>query len=178
MTTPYELGKRLKECRTNSGLSCKAVADRLEIDKSLYSRYENGERFPDGNRLFRLAEIFGVPIDTLISLPLKNTVIYPPGLLEELQMANISFGTIQPDDTPTVTRQKYHELKAIFDKVLSYRNEALDFPDFGPDLFKYAGQTIKVVSLDTRGEVLIDESLKIQMKLLEHLTGTSAVDSP
>lgn len=172
MSTPQELGKKLKSYRSDLGLSCQAIADKLNIDKSLYSRYEKGERFPNGNRLCELANIFGIPIEELVTLPLENTVIYPSGMLDELQKANQSFGNI-PLNMETAY-QNYCRLKSILQKVLTYREDALDFPNLGLDLNKLSGETIKSVTLDTRGEKLIAESVKIQMQLLEKWSGMSS----
>lgn len=178
MSTPQELGEKIKSFRINLGLSCQAVAEKLKVDKSLYSRYENGERFPSGNRLSEIAAILNVPIEALVSLPLKNTVIYPSGILDELQEANKTYGSILPGMHPETARQNYYNLKSVFEKVVSYRNEALDFPNLDMDLARYSGQTIKTVTLDTRGEMLIDESIKKQMQLLEYWTGTNPGEIP
>ena len=178
MSTPQELGKKLKSYRSDLGLSCQAIADRLNIDKSLYSRYEKGERFPSGNRLCELADIFGVPIEKLVTLPLENTVIYPSGMLDELQTANKAFGKISPNMDVEIAYQNYRRLKSVLQKVLTYREDALDFPNLNLDLNQLSGVTIKSVTLDTRGEKLIAESIKIQMQLLEKWSGMSRSSTP
>lgn len=178
MSTPQELGEKLKNRRSALGLSCQAVADKLNIDKSLYSRYEKGERFPNGNRLCELSNIFGIPIEELVTLPLENTVIYPSGMLDELQEANKSFGDIPLNMDIQTAYQNYLHLKTVLQKVLTYREDALDFPNLGLDLNKLSGETIKSVTLDTRGEKLIADSIKIQMQLLEKWSGIGSGNIP
>lgn len=171
MSTPQELGKKLKSHRSALGLSCQAIADKLDIDKSLYSRYEKGERFPNGNRLCELANIFGISIEELVTLPLENTVIYPSGMLDKLQEANKAFENIPLNMDTETAYQNYRLLKSVLQDVLTYREDALDFPNLELDLNKLSGETIKIVTLDTRGEKLIADSIKIQMQLLEKWSG-------
>lgn len=178
MSTPQELGTKIKSYRVSLGLSCQAIAEKLNIDKSLYSRYEKGERFPSGNRLCELSNILGVPIEELVTLPLENTMIYPSGMLDELQEANNAFGNIPSSMDPKTAYRNYHRLKNVLQKVLTYREEVLDFPNLGLNLNKLSGQTIKSVTLDTRGERLISESIKIQMQLLEKWSGMSSASTP
>lgn len=72
---------RLRELREKRGLSMKDVAKALEIPYTTYVNYEKGTREPNIEALFRLADFFGVSIDTLLGH-------YPPNeplTLEELR---------------------------------------------------------------------------------------------
>ena len=53
-------GERLKKLRLRKGLSQKAVADFLQIDRTTYLKYESGTSNPNVTRLARLAEFLGV----------------------------------------------------------------------------------------------------------------------
>ena len=57
---------RLKILRQRAGVLQKDVADSLGITRQAYSNYENGERNPDNEMLLKLAEYFGVSVDSIL----------------------------------------------------------------------------------------------------------------
>ena len=59
-------GARLRALRKQSGLTQQAVADRLQIDRTTYTKYEIGRVSPDQQGLLRLAQLFNVTLDTLL----------------------------------------------------------------------------------------------------------------
>ena len=61
-----QLGARLKELRKQNKLTQQAVADRLQVDRSTYTKYEIGRVCPDQQGLLALAELFGVTVDYLL----------------------------------------------------------------------------------------------------------------
>ena len=61
-----QVGLRIRELRTERGWSQKALADRLQINKSVISYYELGERYPTYDVLLSLADIFHVTTDFLL----------------------------------------------------------------------------------------------------------------
>lgn len=66
-TEPMEaFGARIYELRRACGLTQQAVADRLQIHRTTYTKYETGRATPDQQGLVRLAEIFGVSVDCLL----------------------------------------------------------------------------------------------------------------
>ena len=60
------LGARLKDLRKQAHLTQQAVADRLRVDRTTYTKYENGRVCPDQQGLVALAELFGVSVDYLL----------------------------------------------------------------------------------------------------------------
>ena len=60
------LGARLKELRKQSGLTQQAVSDQIQVDRTTYTKYENGRVCPDQQGLVSLAELFGVTVDYLL----------------------------------------------------------------------------------------------------------------
>lgn len=62
--------------RKLTGLSKKAVAQKLGIPILKYSKLENGETLPSSAELRDLAEIFGVKVQDLVSEPKDLTFIY------------------------------------------------------------------------------------------------------
>lgn len=60
-------GRRIKEERKKLGLSQSALAQRVNCVKTAVSRWETGSGYPDIETIEKLAEIFGVTIDSLIN---------------------------------------------------------------------------------------------------------------
>ena len=71
-----ELGKRLKQSRTNKGFSQTNVADYLNISRQSISKWENGNSLPDLANLVRLSNYYEVSIDELLkeNQELKNKI--------------------------------------------------------------------------------------------------------
>lgn len=67
--TGYEmLGKRMKECRLELGLSTEEAAGILGLKPSMYLRYEAGEKDVRYDILLALAHMFHVSCDYLMGL--------------------------------------------------------------------------------------------------------------
>ena len=60
-----KVGKRIKEEREARNMSVDELANLLSISTSYLNLIERGERGTVQMRLYRLSQIFGVPIDTL-----------------------------------------------------------------------------------------------------------------
>jgi DNA-binding XRE family transcriptional regulator len=63
-----KLSDQLRMTRMSCNLTQQQVADRLEIDRSTYTYYETGKTTPSIFTLMKLAEIFQVPIDSILSI--------------------------------------------------------------------------------------------------------------
>lgn len=50
----------LRQCRENSGLTQKQVADALNVERSTYAYYETGTTHPSGSMIIKLSNIFNV----------------------------------------------------------------------------------------------------------------------
>lgn len=69
-----KFSNRLKELRTQAGLTQLQLAQRLGITKSVISFYKLSERAPSPDVLIRLAQIFHVSTDYLLGLDRKETL--------------------------------------------------------------------------------------------------------
>ena len=69
-----DFGSRLKELRTQAGLTQLQLAQRMGITKSVVSFYELQERMPSPEVLMKLAGIFQVSTDYLLGLDKRETV--------------------------------------------------------------------------------------------------------
>ena len=61
------LGDTLRYLRKNRDYTQAYVADMLNISPGSYGRYENNEREPDVETLTKLANLFGITLDELIT---------------------------------------------------------------------------------------------------------------
>ena len=62
----YDLVKNLKDYREDADLSQQKVADKLHMERSTYTYYENGKTIPDIFTIIKLAKIFNVSLARLI----------------------------------------------------------------------------------------------------------------
>ncbi|MCD2461996.1 helix-turn-helix domain-containing protein [Streptomyces sp. MBT42] len=60
------LGQRLRELRTEAGLSQDQLADRIGMERRSIQRYESGERDPRYTELLLIADALGVPVAALV----------------------------------------------------------------------------------------------------------------
>lgn len=67
MVMNMELSEKLEMLRKQNGLTQKDVADILKINRTTYTKYETGVTEPNVTSLKKLAEIFGVDLNELLS---------------------------------------------------------------------------------------------------------------
>lgn len=60
------LGKSLKESRIHYGITQNELAKKLQVSQSTYAGYETGKSTPSIETLWKLADIYGTPVDLLI----------------------------------------------------------------------------------------------------------------
>src|SRR5699024_1206832 len=63
-----EFHKRLKKERTLRGLTQDQIAEKLNIKRSTYAKYEIGENRPDYEMLEKIAKFFNRTIDDLLGV--------------------------------------------------------------------------------------------------------------
>lgn len=72
MNSEEILRKNVTRLREQRGWSIQELASRLNIDRTYLSKSENGKRSFKVSEVNRLAELFGVSVDFLLSRPEKN----------------------------------------------------------------------------------------------------------
>ena len=63
-----EIRLRIRDLRVDADLTQKEIADYLECDQSLYSKYERGERVVPLEVIFKLAIYYKTSMDYLVGL--------------------------------------------------------------------------------------------------------------
>ena len=88
-----DIGKRIAELRTASGMSQQALADALFVSRDLVSKWESGMRRPDYRTIERIAEVFRISADSIVE---KKDLVFEelsdcfpddPGIPEEQLIA-------------------------------------------------------------------------------------------
>lgn len=69
-----DFGTKLKELRTNAGLTQKQLATQIGVTKSVISFYELQERTPSPAVLVKLASVFHVSADYLLGIEKGKTL--------------------------------------------------------------------------------------------------------
>lgn len=78
---PTNLAETLRFYREQMSYSQQQIADSLQIDRSTYTCYELGRTVPSNENINKLARIFGVPTDTLLTFtynmpsPSSSTIV-------------------------------------------------------------------------------------------------------
>lgn len=60
-----EIGKKLKELRTSEHLTQQELADKLQIGRVNYTRYETNAVRPDYETLIKIADFYDVSLDEI-----------------------------------------------------------------------------------------------------------------
>ncbi|WP_271424780.1 helix-turn-helix domain-containing protein [Aequorivita sinensis] len=84
---------KIKELRTRNELLLRQVAAAIEVDTSMVSKFENGERFPTREQIERLATFFKVPEEDFLVEAFSDKLTYD--LSEEPLAIEILKKTIQ-----------------------------------------------------------------------------------
>ena len=62
-----EFGNKIYQLRSEAGFTQQQIADEINVDRSTYSNYERAITEPDLKTLKKLADIFRVDVNTLLS---------------------------------------------------------------------------------------------------------------
>lgn len=79
------LSEILKSAREEKKLILRKVASELDIDQSLISKFEKGERKPTKEQLVKLAEFYNLPKQDLLIEWFSDKIIYE---LKDIDYAN------------------------------------------------------------------------------------------
>ena len=104
------LKDNISRLRNVNGYSQEEVAEKIGISRQAYAKWEKGETIPDVERCQKLAELYGVTIDSLINFSYKvGTTTLTPG-----QKGKHIFGTAKINDRgQIVIPKKARELFGI-----------------------------------------------------------------
>ncbi len=61
-----EIEKKLKEARTNAGLTQEQVAEKIMVSRQTISNWENGKSLPDIVSIIKLSDLYQISLDELL----------------------------------------------------------------------------------------------------------------
>ena len=70
------IGEQIRKLRENEGLPLRKIAAELDIDQSILSKIERGERKASKDQIIRIARIFNVDEKELLINYLSDRVLY------------------------------------------------------------------------------------------------------
>lgn len=70
----FDFGERLKELRKNKNWTQQQLANKIELSKTVISKYENNIQMPTLDTLIKLAAIFNVSMDYITGLEKPQTI--------------------------------------------------------------------------------------------------------
>lgn len=70
----YDLGEKIKQLRTERGITQTQLARKLNLSKSSISKYESGQKFPTLEILINMAAFFHTSLDELAGLEKGATI--------------------------------------------------------------------------------------------------------
>ncbi len=118
-----QLAKRLKELRIVSGYNQDYVASFLQVARQTYGHYETGKRIPKPETIYKLAGLYGVPVEDIMhmSIELDKNIYYdsPAPTESSKELSEYLDYYSNPD-----IRQKYRHNTDIEKELLFYFNKA------------------------------------------------------
>ena len=84
-----EFAETLKNLRTKKGLTQTQLADRLWLNKSIISAYENEQRMPSLDVLIKLSYEFNVSMEYLLGIEKNKTIDISDLTDEQISAINI-----------------------------------------------------------------------------------------
>lgn len=155
-------GHKLIVLRSDKGYTQKQVATMLNISESNYRKMENGELRLSSEEFKKIFQIYNIDEKYFSSMkfPITRTISFPKEMLDQLE------NTIEENrKIPDNWEEKQNRLKILneaLEPILKRRDDFLDFPSFNLNSNPVPTEvTIKKVTLDLRGENLIDECIAL-----------------
>lgn len=120
----------LKNAREQKGFKTREVAQLLEIDQALISKFESGTRKPTREQIIKLASLLDIDFENLLILWLKEKIIHEIGheelALKALHLAEIEIQNIKKTDTSLILSS----LQTILDEIEVLKAKTQSFQQF------------------------------------------------
>lgn len=118
-----QLVANLARYRKSRGMTQKELGEMLNISRQAYSNYETGKRTPDIDLLLKIAQIYDITLDLLVSQPYSpNGIIreqkgpFQPGV--ELLSADTIYLTAEEVNIIQGYRAAENDVRMIINKLL------------------------------------------------------------
>ena len=109
-----QLANNLHRLRTENNYTQEQIGEKLNISRQAYSNYETGKRIPDIDMLIRIADIYEVTLEQLITQTCTST-----GIINETSGPYFTGKVLENSDTIYLTKEEA-------DLLMHYRNAGED----------------------------------------------------
>lgn len=109
-----QLADNLHRLRTENNYTQEQIGEKLNISRQAYSNYETGKRIPDIDMLIRIADIYEVTLEQLITQTCTST-----GIINETSGPYFTGKVLENADTIYLTKEEA-------DLLMHYRNAGED----------------------------------------------------
>ena len=154
-------GGKIKKIRHTRKVKIAEIAEAVGVSETCIRNYEVEYRNPDRESLCKVAEILGVPVETLVNRQLFTNLDAIHTLFEVAEKYDFE-PTILPNNSGYVlkanSREMNYALGAWYNKLMKYRNGNISKEDFEMWLlsFPYECENEKIM-----GRTLTDVSLRM-----------------
>ncbi len=109
-----QLANNLRRLRTENNYTQEQISEKLNISRQAYSNYETGKRIPDIDMLIRIADIYEVTLEQLLTQTCTST-----GILNETSGPYYTGKVLENADIIYLTKEEV-------DLLIHYRNAGDD----------------------------------------------------
>lgn len=109
-----QLANNMRRLRTENNYTQEQIGEKLNISRQAYSNYETGKRIPDIDMLIRIADIYEVTLEQLITQTCTGT-----GIINETSGPYYTGKVLENADTIYLTKEEV-------DLLIHYRNAGED----------------------------------------------------
>ena len=96
-----QLANNLHRLRTENNYTQEQIGEKLNISRQAYSNYETGKRIPDIDMLIRIADIYEVTLEQLITQTCTST-----GIINETSGPYFTGKVLENADTIYLTKEE------------------------------------------------------------------------
>ncbi|MDR1767054.1 MAG: helix-turn-helix domain-containing protein [Propionibacteriaceae bacterium] len=115
---PTTLGNKIKQVRTDAGLTQEQFAEKLYVSRQAVTKWEGDRGLPDIENLKAIASLFDVSVDTL----LKDEELSLSVVVEPINLAEYHKGGRAKNAYDAVVIAKYPQAAQIVELVRQHRN--------------------------------------------------------
>ncbi len=114
----------LKKARETKGFKTREVANLLQIDQALISKFENGQRTPTRKQVELLAQLLEIDLEVLLLAWLKEKI---KQVIAEEPLGLKALQEVEKEINPTKENNKvvdllFEEMEALKTKMEAFRN--------------------------------------------------------
>ncbi len=113
----FKMKTLLKNAREKKGLKTREVAQLLEIDQALISKFENGTRKPTKEQITKLASLLEIDFETLMVAWLKEKILYEIGQDEFALKAMDMVREDMQNAYVTIKKSVSKNLQSVLDEI-------------------------------------------------------------